>query len=393
MAYHRKIKYLDYYERGERVKGSGFAKLEVREGMLRLELSVRGLHMTDTFVRDVVLQADKGEMILGQIDIQNGSGLFCYSGQADRGIGSTEIRYEELKGLKIPIGGTREILCAWDGVPVQAVLRSDGIGAVSAVKTIPAVTDREEGDAREPELLESAQENARETRVSKEPAPAGSKQEEKDPQEPVPAESEREEGDPQEPAPAESEREKAVQRKFEHAENRPGETGFAKTFLRENTEVKTAEVMGTSERDDKIGPVGAGAGSQEKETAGDSDREPVRLLEDKWQQLSQIYPHIQPFQDERDYLSLTPTDFVLFPAKYYRAVNNSFLLHGYYNYHHLILARMERRGEIVYYIGVPGNYFDRERQVAIMFGFESFECGAEPAKTGDFGYYMMRTEL
>lgn len=43
--------------------------------------------------------------------------------------------------------------------------------------------------------------------------------------------------------------------------------------------------------------------------------------------------------------------------------------------------------------GVPGNYFEREKQVAIMFGFESFECEAEPAKTGDFGYYMMRTEL
>ncbi|MCM1541517.1 MAG: DUF6128 domain-containing protein [Blautia sp.] len=122
-------------------------------------------------------------------------------------------------------------------------------------------------------------------------------------------------------------------------------------------------------------------------------RKPVRLMEDKWQQIWAIYPHIHPFQDEREYLSISPADFVLLPDEAYRAANNSFLLHGYYNYDHLILTRIEKRGEVSYYIGVPGNYYEREKQVAIMFGFESFECGTEPAQAGDFGYYMMRTQL
>lgn len=119
----------------------------------------------------------------------------------------------------------------------------------------------------------------------------------------------------------------------------------------------------------------------------------TRFWENKWQQLSAIYPHITPFEDERDYLSVSPADFVVLPEKYYRMVNNSFLLHGYYNYEHLILAKMERRGEVIYYMGVPGNFYDREKQVAVMFGFESFECMEEPARQGDFGYYMMRLEL
>ena len=84
----------------------------------------------------------------------------------------------------------------------------------------------------------------------------------------------------------------------------------------------------------------------------------------------------------------TPTD-----ETSYKMINNSFPLHGFYNYNHLILARMEQKGEPVYYIGVPGNYFEKEKQVAIMFGFESFECEEEPAQIGDFGYYMMRTQL
>lgn len=122
-------------------------------------------------------------------------------------------------------------------------------------------------------------------------------------------------------------------------------------------------------------------------------RRPARLMEDKWQQLWAIYPHIRPFQDAREYLSIGPSDFVLFSEDSYRAVNNSFLLHGYYNYHHLLLARVEHKGEDCYYIGVPGNFYEREKQVAIMFGFESFECAEEPAQPGDFGYYMMRAQI
>ena len=143
------------------------------------------------------------------------------------------------------------------------------------------------------------------------------------------------------------------------------------------------------------------ANSRERETGkhvrtGDTTgrgKKPMRLMEDKWQQIWAIYPHIRPFQDDREYLSISPADFVLLSGEAYRAANNSFLLHGYYNYEHLILTRLEKRGELLYYIGVPGNYYEREKQVAIMFGFESFECGIEPAQPGDFGYYMMRTQL
>lgn len=120
---------------------------------------------------------------------------------------------------------------------------------------------------------------------------------------------------------------------------------------------------------------------------------PVKLMEDKWSQVWAVYPHIRPFQDNREYISIGPEDFVLFPASSYRMVNNSFLLHGYYNYRHLILVRTEKEGEALYYIGVPGNFYEKEKQVAVMFGFESFECAEEPAQVGDFGYYMMRTEL
>ena len=46
-----------------------------------------------------------------------------------------------------------------------------------------------------------------------------------------------------------------------------------------------------------------------------------------------------------------------------------------------------------YYIGVPGNFYDREKMVAEMFGFEAFEGEKESASPGDYGYYMKRVEI
>ena len=115
--------------------------------------------------------------------------------------------------------------------------------------------------------------------------------------------------------------------------------------------------------------------------------------DDKWEQLWMIYPHVHPFSDEREFLSVSPSDFVLLNRNSYKLVGNSFLLHGFYQYHHLILMRGENRGQVRYYIGVPGNLYERDKKTAVMYGFESFECAREPAAEGDFGYYLIPVEL
>ena len=117
------------------------------------------------------------------------------------------------------------------------------------------------------------------------------------------------------------------------------------------------------------------------------------IMDNKWEQLWAIYPHTTPFSDAREYIAVGPGDFVVLGEKYFRLANNSFLLHGYYNYQHLILTRMYERNQVRYYIGVPGVFLEREKKTAIMFGFQSFECETEPAKEGDFGYYMIPVEL
>lgn len=120
---------------------------------------------------------------------------------------------------------------------------------------------------------------------------------------------------------------------------------------------------------------------------------PLEMYEDKWKELCKKYDTVYPFGNGEAYISISPKDFIIFPEKYQNLVNNSFLLHGYYNYQHIILGKKEEGSKNVYYLGVPGVYYEREKMVAIMFGFEGFECGDKRASNGGFGYYMRRVEL
>ncbi len=56
------------------------------------------------------------------------------------------------------------------------------------------------------------------------------------------------------------------------------------------------------------------------------------------------------------------------PRREWRIANNSFLLHGFYNYHHLLY--MEEDGNT--WIGVPGIFHEREQEAASAFGFPEF---------------------
>ena len=129
------------------------------------------------------------------------------------------------------------------------------------------------------------------------------------------------------------------------------------------------------------------------------------ILDDKWAQLCRIYQIVHPYEDEREYISIQPRDFVIMTSDYQHLANNSFLLHGFYNYRHLILGKEEgeevqkadeegeKKKQTCFYLGVPGVYYEREKMVARMFGFEAFECKGGRAETGKFGYYLRKVKI
>ncbi len=118
-----------------------------------------------------------------------------------------------------------------------------------------------------------------------------------------------------------------------------------------------------------------------------------QLYPNKWKQLCAIYPIVHPFGDGRAYLSIEPRDFVVLQERYQPMVQNSFLLHGFYYYKHLLLGRQQQGKNTQYFLGVPGVFYEKEKAAALFYGFESFEGAVTPAQDGSFGYYMKRVQL
>ena len=114
----------------------------------------------------------------------------------------------------------------------------------------------------------------------------------------------------------------------------------------------------------------------------------------------------QPEQDSEDtyippstrtFEKIQRQDLSRLPRKEWRLANNNFLLHGYYNYHHLLY--IEDEGKV--FIGVPGIFHEREKVAAASFGFPEFirltdfemELSEEEKNTAeDFGYWCRQVE-
>ncbi len=107
-----------------------------------------------------------------------------------------------------------------------------------------------------------------------------------------------------------------------------------------------------------------------------------------WEKLERSHEKMRPFGTKVEYFRIGVEDIGLFKEEYWILRNNQFLLHGFYNYHYLILGKKSGE-EDSYWLGVPGIYHEREKMAARMYGFEKFE-GANPGyQTGDLGYYLI----
>lgn len=85
---------------------------------------------------------------------------------------------------------------------------------------------------------------------------------------------------------------------------------------------------------------------------------------------------VNVFDDDYYYdcIEVTPETLRKLPVEDEVIVNNSFLIHGFYNYKHLLLGRVrENENHTRYFIGVPGMYSNRDRFMASMFGFDNFK--------------------
>ena len=116
-----------------------------------------------------------------------------------------------------------------------------------------------------------------------------------------------------------------------------------------------------------------------------------------WEMMRKKYPKILAFDyaDGCEVLTIKPQDIGLLPREEWVYGSNSFLLHGYYNYRYLILARLNNpEGKARYLLGVPGHYLSNEKYMASMFGFSNFVLAKkQPPRDSRFGYWYTDVKI
>ena len=126
---------------------------------------------------------------------------------------------------------------------------------------------------------------------------------------------------------------------------------------------------------------------RESETEPDIIDDCLEFQPDKWEVIKKKYPILYPFKGQGPYVSIKPVDLQLLDSKYHHLSNNTFLMHNFYQYKHLILGEYTWEKGTFFYVGVPGEFVKKEQNTAAMFGFEGYEY------SGDRGYYLFRVEL
>lgn len=101
-----------------------------------------------------------------------------------------------------------------------------------------------------------------------------------------------------------------------------------------------------------------------------------------------IWPFAEPWAERCVKLELE--DIGLLPAEHWQLTTNSFLMHSYYGYRHLVLARVRDGARYRYELLVPGIYNEREKEIAGLFGFKEFRnTKSRPIAVGEYGYWSM----
>lgn len=409
--YQRLISYIYTYEGRQKGKNVGFAKLETRNSQCRLTVNVKKVFSGGNPL-GVYLLAGDGEQRIGTLFLRNGSGEFRALLNAEQVEGSGR-SLREFFGLSIHEAENGE--CSY-----KTIWEDTAISAAETAKAEP----EGEGAGRGQEELRSGQEKEESEpeeenpEAAKEEPGAGERQAETEKGEPEMQEEQLE-------AEQETEQETELKQQEEEAEEREG---LRDTLLCQNSltpERRAASAL-PSAAEGRAERRSAAPRSRRRPDGGMSAREwaeslaaqrglnrgcgadafvraderaflPLHDLDDgcshqrMWARLRRKYPKILAFDYETgcEILTIKPQDIGLLPREAWIFGNNSFLLHGYYSYRYLILARLENpNGEPRYLLGVPGHYCSNEKYMASMFGFPDFIMSKkQPSGDDSFGYW------
>lgn len=110
-----------------------------------------------------------------------------------------------------------------------------------------------------------------------------------------------------------------------------------------------------------------------------------------WQQLLSARLPVHPFSNpEIRCVRAELKDLRLLPSVNWHLCNNSFLLHSFFIYRHLLIGELPSSREHKWFVGVPGIRYRQEHVLAAIFGFSDFLPDKESTDAdAPFGYWYI----
>ena len=441
-AYHRLISYIYAYEGGIKGKNTGFAKLETRGTSCRIQVSVRRVFAGGSPI-GVYLLAGQDEIRIGTLFVRGGNGEFRTVVNCEN-IEGSGCNMEECCGLTLheTDSAWRAYTTIWEDAVAHAA--EVELADVTAEKVREQEAEKEEATRKQTEKAQEAESLDAEENVSGEVDSESVGKEKLDEASELARSGEMESQDtstetekkevanineadfgnsqPQPEQPEDSNLEifedtdtmeevpdipetsdyqeaeivqeaqtETPQESFQES-TQEVQTETPQESSQESSQEAQAEARREDSQPDCQEPFQPGSQNQ-KQPQPDSSKESPKEdpAETLWNRLRVTYPKVTAFEctDGCEILVIKPQDIGLLPRENWVYGNNSFLLHGYYNYRYLILARLGKSGERGRYIlGVPGHYGNNEKYMAAMFGFDRFvRSTRQPPRDSRFGYW------
>ena len=444
-AYHRLISYIYAYEGGIKGKNTGFAKLETRGTSCRIQVSVRRVFAGGSPI-GVYLLAGQEEIRIGTLFVRGGNGEFRAVVNCEN-IEGSGCNMEECCGLTLheTDSAWRAYTTIWEDAVAHAA--EVELADVTAEKVREQEAEKEEATRKlaenvsgevnsasvgkekldeASELTRSGEMESQDTSTETEKKDAvninetdfGISQpqpekledsnleifEDTETMEAVPDISET--SDHQEAEVVQETQTETPQESFQEStqevQTETPKESFQESYQEAQTEARRKDSQESTWEVRKEMPPDSPPDHQEafrsdsqnqKQPQPDSSKEFSKEdpAESLWNRLRAAYPKVTAFEcaDGCEILVIKPQDIGLLPRENWVYGNNSFLLHGYYNYRYLILARLGKPGERGRYIlGVPGHYGNNEKYMAAMFGFDRFvRSTRQPPRDSRFGYW------
>ncbi len=444
-AYHRLISYIYAYEGGIKGKNTGFAKLETRGTSCRIQVSVRRVFAGGSPI-GVYLLAGQEEIRIGTLFVRGGNGEFRAVVNCEN-IEGSGCNMEECCGLTLheTDSAWRAYTTIWEDAVAHAA--EVELADVTAEKVREQEAEKEEATRKlaenvsgevnsasvgkekldeASELTRSGEMESQDTSTETEKKEAvninetdfGISQpqpekledskleifEDTETMEAVPDISEtsdHQEAEVVQEAQTETPQE-SFQESTQEVQTETPKESSQESFQEAQTEARRKDSQESTREVRKEMPPDSPPDHQEafqsdsqnqKQPQPDSSKEFPKEdpAESLWNRLRAAYPKVTAFEcaDGCEILVIKPQDIGLLPRENWVYGNNSFLLHGYYNYRYLILARLGKSGERGRYIlGVPGHYGNNEKYMAAMFGFDRFvRSTRQPPRDSRFGYW------